>query len=178
FPTMLLQSLYPGIIAVKNVNSSAYSSYLQRLFDSMAVSSWLFALPLCLFSNTVITLLYGKAYAGAAIVLSVYVMSGIFVMVGHVREYWVTVENITRLSLYSTSLGALVNIILNLVFIPRYGAVGAAYATLFALVIASYAINLLSRQTRHIFRMQTNAILLLPAILRLSRRDVLKDTQV
>lgn len=178
FPTMLLQSLYPGIIAAKNNNSSVYNNYLQRLFDSMAVSAWLFALPLCLFANSVITLLYGKAYAGAEAVLSVYVMSGIFVMVGHVREYWVTVENITRLSLYSTSLGALVNIILNLILIPRFGAVGAAYATLLALVIGSYAINFLGRQTRHIFRMQTSAILLLPAILRLSKGDVLKETQV
>jgi polysaccharide transporter, PST family len=173
-PTMLLQSLYPGIIAAKNINSSTYANYLQRLFDSMAVASWLFALPLCLFAGSVITLLYGKAYVGAATVLSVYVMSGIFVMVGHVREYWVTVENCTRFSLYSTSLGALVNIILNLILIPRYGAVGAAYATLFALVAGSYLMNLFSSQTRHIFRMQTSAIMLFPAILRLSKHGVLK----
>lgn len=106
-----------------------------------------FALPLCLFADSVITLLYGKAYVGAATVLSIYVMSGVFAMMGHVREYWVAVENCTRLSLYSTSLGAIVNVVLNLLLIPRYGAVGAAYATLLAIVAGSYGINLLSMQT-------------------------------
>ncbi len=178
FPIMLLQSLYPGAIAAKSISSSAYTNYLQRLFDSMAVASWLFALPLCLFADSVITLLYGKAYVGAATVLSIYVMSGVFAMMGHVREYWVAVENCTRLSLYSTSLGAIVNVVLNLLLIPRYGAVGAAYATLLAIVAGSYGINLLSMQTRHIFMMQTKAILLFPAVQRLRKQGVLRKPEI
>ena len=167
FPGLVLQSIFPRIIEAKKKGDVHYYDTLQKVFDSMAVISYLFVLPLCLFAKPIIVLLYGSAYADAGTVLAVYVLSGIFVMIGHAREYWITVENITRFSLYSTMLGAVVNIALNFLLIPRYGGVGAAYATLVALAVGSYGVNALSRKTLPVFRMQTKSILLIPAIVRL-----------
>ena len=160
FPSLVLNSVLPTIIEAKKSGEAFYYRRLQKVFDLMAIISLVFVLPLLLFSNQLIVLLYGQAYADAGAVLSVYVLSGIFVFIGHVRESWITVENITRFSLYSTATGAIVNIALNYLLIPRYGNLGAAYATLIALFSASYFINLLHSKTRPIFIMQTKSLFL------------------
>lgn len=167
FPVLVLQSVFSSIVEAKKGGDLLYYESLQKVFDCMAIISYLFVLPLCLFAKPIIVLLYGSAFADAGAVLAVYVVSGVFVMIGHAREYWVTVENVTRFSLYSTTLGAMVNIALNFLLIPKHGGVGAAYATLAALAAGSYGINALSRKTRPIFFMQTKSLLLIPAVVRL-----------
>jgi len=169
FPGLVLQSLYPGIIAARELDASVYEAKMQKLFDAMALLSALFVIPLFLGSHWLVVMIYGSAYRDAGPLLGVYVLSGMFVMLGHAREYWITVENMTRFSLYSTTMGAIINILLNLILIPRYGSIGAAYATLVAILVCSYLINLLSSKTRPVFFLQSNALLLFPAAIRLVR---------
>ncbi len=169
FPGLVLQSLYPGIIAAKEQAADAYEGKMQRVFDVMALLSALFVVPLFLSSRWLVVFLYGSAYGEAGPLLEVYVLSGFFVMLGHAREYWITVENVTRFSLYSTIVGAAINILLNLILIPRFGPIGAAYATLIAMFACSYLVNLVSSRTRRVFHMQTKALLLFPAVVRLMR---------
>ena len=171
FPVLVLQSVFSSIIEAKKNGNEYYYKNLQKVFDSMAMISYLFVLPLCLFAKPIIVLLYGSAFADAGAVLAVYVVSGVFVMIGHARDYWVTVENITRYSLYSTTLGAMINVALNILLIPKYGGVGAAYATLVALIVGSYGVNAFSRKTRPIFFIQTKSLLLIPAVVRLLKNN-------
>lgn len=161
FPTLLLNSVLPSIVEAKKSGESFYYRRLQKVFDFMALVSYLFVVPLFMFSKKIIVLLYGNAYSEAGAVLAIYVLSGIFVFLGHVRESWVTVENITRFSLYSTTVGAVTNIVLNYLLIPVYGNIGAAYATLIALFVACYLINAISAKTRTIFIMQTKSLFLI-----------------
>lgn len=168
FPGLVLQSVFPSIVqAKKDGDESFYYQRLQKVFDLMVVLSALFVMPLFFFSRPVVELFYGKAFGEAGPVLAVYVLSGMFVMLGHAREYWVAVENVTRFSLYSTTFGAAVNIGLNFWLIPRFGNLGAAYATLIALVAGGYLVNGLHGRTRRVFWLQTKSLLLLPACSRL-----------
>jgi len=171
-PVILLQSMFSTMIEIRKMGEEQYYNILQKAFDLMALVSYLFFLALILFSGTIMTTLYGPAYLEGGGILSVYVVSGIFVMLGHVREYWATMENVTRLSLYSTTAGALINVALNYLLIPALGPVGAAYATLAALCCSSYLINLLSLRTIKIFHMQTQALMVLPALFRLWKTRV------
>lgn len=164
FPALVLQSMFPAIVEAKKAGETFYYARLQKVFNLMAGMSYVFVIPLFILSKPIIQILYGSAYAESGGILAVYVLSGIFVLLGQTRENWVTVENITRFSLYSTVIGAAVNIILNLIFIPRFGGLGAAYATLIALFVGSYLVNLFHRETRKIFFMQTRSLFLLPAL--------------
>lgn len=169
FPTLILNSMLGMIVAAKEEGENIYYHRLQQVFDVMAIVSYLFILPLALFSGKIMVFMYGDAYASAAPVLTVYVVSGIFVFLGHTREYWVTVENITRFSMYSTAVGAILNILLNFVLIPVYGNLGAAYATLVSLVMAGYLVNAFHGKTRRIFGLQTRALFLVSLFTRLKR---------
>ena len=169
FPTLILNSMLGMIVAAKEEGEKIYYHRLQQVFDLMAIISYICILPLSLFSGKIMAFMYGGAYAPAAPVLTVYVVSGIFVFLGHTREYWVTVENITRFSLYSTAVGAVINVVLNFVLIPVYGNLGAAYATLVSLVTAGYLVNAFHGKTRKIFGLQTRALFLVSLIARLKR---------
>jgi len=171
FPVLVLQSLYPGIISSRDLGADIYKAKMQKLFDVMALFSALFVIPLFLGAHWLVVLIYGSAFREAGPLLGVYVLSGLFVMLGHAREYWITVENMTRFSLYSTTVGAAINILLNLFLIPRYGSIGAAYATLVAILVCGYLINLLSSKTRPVFFLQSNALFIFPAAIRLLRRN-------
>ena len=63
-----------------------------------------------------------------------------------------------------TAAGATVNVILNFVFIPRYGAIGSAVATLLSLSCSGFLFNAVHPLTRPIFWLQLRAFLLLPFV--------------
>lgn len=159
-PLFALNSLFPTIVAARESGEAAYFGRLQQVADALAGIAYLFVLPLALLASPLVTLLYGKAYAAAGPVLAVYVVSSVFIIMGHVREYWVASENIATFSLVATTVGATVNVVLNLVLIPALGPIGAAWATLLSIIVSGYLINLVHPRTRRIFRIQTRAILL------------------
>jgi len=62
-------------------------------------------------------------------------------------------ENTTKISFYRNLLGAVFNVILNVILIPSYGMMGAAYATLFSYMVSGYLSNILFKKSRKIFFM-------------------------
>lgn len=168
-PTVLLQSLYSSMIASRGENPEHYHKLIQVSFDLMTLISVAFVLAIYGFSDRLMSIIYGSAYTGGGGILLVYVWSGIFVMIGHVREYWITMERRTRLSLVTTASGAVINVICNYLLIPSYGGVGAAIATLVSLVVAGYLINAVIPVLRPLFWMQSGSLLLVPAIVRVGR---------
>ena len=74
--------------------------------------------------------LYGPHFAPAARVLSIQIWAGVTVAMSFVHSRWLLAEGLQRYSLVYTALGACVNVSLNLLLIPRFGAQGAAWATL------------------------------------------------
>lgn len=166
-PTVLLQSLYSTMIDSRRGGGEGYHRILQYAFDLMTVISLLFVLLLATTAGPLMSLVYGGRYEGGAPILALYVTAGIFVMIGHVREYWITMESRTMLSLVTMASGALINVLLNLMLIPLYGGMGAAVATVVSVAVSGYLVNLLISSTRHLFIMQSSSLLLLPAIARL-----------
>ncbi len=60
-------------------------------------------------------------------VLAVHVWTVLFVALGVASSQYLLHENLTRIALQRTLAGVIVNILLNLLWIPRYGPVGAAW---------------------------------------------------
>ncbi|HJP62281.1 MAG TPA: polysaccharide biosynthesis C-terminal domain-containing protein, partial [Mucilaginibacter sp.] len=88
------------------------------------------------------------AFWTGAPVLSVHVWAGIFVFLGSASGQYLIAEGYTRLSMLRTGVGAIVNIVLNIFWIPRYGIMGAAYATLIAYCVATFFIVLIPKTRR------------------------------
>ena len=123
------------------------------MYDFFTWFSISVAFLIMLFSGLIINILYGKEYAQAASVLSIHIWSGVFVFLGVASSNYLIAENLTKISFFRTILGAVSNVILNIILIPLYGIIGAAYATLISYAVSGYFSNILFIKSRRIFLM-------------------------
>lgn len=158
-PVIVTASVMPGLLKTRELNPGRYYARLQIFYQSMILVSVAVTGATLLLGPLMMRLLYGKQFTSAAGILSIHIWTGIFVSVGCVSGHQYVHEKITSTALPRTALAAIVNVILNLLWIPRLGGVGSAMATLVAQVFAAYFADALDPRTRHIFRMKTRAFL-------------------
>ncbi len=159
-PSVIVSSVRPSLTHAKQESESRYYRQLQQLCNVLVRIAYVIALPMTFASSLIITCLYGQTYAGAGIVLSIHIWAAIFVFLGGAMSIWFVNEGILKYTLIQTILGAVLNVIINIVLIPQYGGVGAAIATVISYGFAAYLCNALSKKTMIVFKMQTKALLL------------------
>jgi PST family polysaccharide transporter len=157
-PLAMLASVFPSVVKVRETNPALYKQRLLRLFSLMSGMSLTLAVPIAFLSVPLIRLVYGAKYIDAGPVLAVHIWASLFVFLGSAQEAWNVAEGLLRLSLYRTLCGAVINVGLNLVLIPRYGSLGAAWATVVSYAFAAVFGNLLDRRTRPIFVLQMKSL--------------------
>lgn len=158
-PTAIVTSLFPAILKLKELDKDLYRKRLERIFTLLNYLSLALAIVISFISAPLIDLLYGSAFSASSQILTLHIWCGVIVFSGTLSGAWYVAENLQKLSFYRTALGAIVNILLNFVFIPKYGAAGAAASTLVAKVIASYLSNAFHPSTLPIFKLQSKAFL-------------------
>jgi O-antigen/teichoic acid export membrane protein len=95
----------------------------------MAFISYAVAIPVAFFANNITVLLFSSAYADAGPLLAVLIWSGVFTNLIAARNLFIVAKNWTRVNLVSIALGCALNIVLNIILIPRFEAMGAVIAT-------------------------------------------------
>lgn len=159
-PMIISSSLFPAILNAKKTSTELYYSRIQQLYNLMAWLAIAIALPMTFLSDWVIYLLYGIQFNEAAGVLMIHIWSAVFVFLGVASSKWFIAEGLQKYSFYRTLAGAILNVISNLLLIPKYGIFGAAIATLLSQLVASYLFNVISNKSRLPFFMMSNALLL------------------
>ncbi len=103
----------------------------------MAFIAFFVALVVSFLSVWLITIFFGNEYRYAGSILSVHVWAGLLVFVGVVRGKWMLVENLQKYDIALHVSGAVLNVMLNTVLIPKYHGLGAAYATIISYFFAA-----------------------------------------
>lgn len=147
-PIVIASSLFPAIINAKAHSEELYYARLQKLYDFMVWMAIAIAFPMTFLSDWVIHLLYGEQYFPAGSVLMIHIWAGVFVFLGVASGKWLLSENLQIFSTINTSIGAIVNIWLNYILIPRIGLEGAAWATLISYFMAAYLCLSFWKKTR------------------------------
>lgn len=160
-PTIIVPSVLPVLIKSREGSISQYLKHLEKLFSLMAALAICLALPISLLSGRLVSAVFGADYAAAGPILAVHIWASLFVFWGMAQEPWNVAEGLLKLSLVRTLLGAVINVGLNLLLIPKYAGLGAAYATLIAYCCATILGNLLARETRPVFWLQLRSLLFL-----------------
>jgi len=128
-PVTICPSLFSAIINSKKVDQDLYFGRLKKLFLLMLFFAVLVGLSVTLLSRPIIQILFGSAYLGAVSVLRIYVWSVVGTFLGVAVGQYLIAENYTKIYFFITILGAIVNVVLNLLLIPKIGINGAALAT-------------------------------------------------
>jgi len=138
-PSVIVTSLFPAILNARRDDIDRYNKRIQNLYDLMVYLSVPVAVVIT-FASPLIYKLYKPEYAYAAPVLSVHIWSGVFVFLGAANSQYLIAENLNTLTFIRTGFGAIVNIVLNLILIPKMGMMGAAIATLAAYASAALCV--------------------------------------
>ncbi|GAB3910684.1 flippase [Larkinella knui] len=155
--TAITSSFYPTLVNLKTQNEASFQRAFRKLLSLLAFISILIAVFISFAAPYLVALLYGRQYAGVDRILVIHIWSAVFVFMGVGSSYWFVLHNKQRILLAKTIVGALVNILLNLVLIPAYGAIGTSVATLVAQFISAYFINYFITSARPVFYAQSAA---------------------
>lgn len=157
-PMIVSSSLFPAIVNAKKYNKKLYHIRLQKLYDFMVISTIVIALPISLLSDWIITLLYGDIFLESSKVLTIYVWGAIFAALLVSSGKWYINENLAKYALMRNILGALINVVLNIMLIQDYGISGAAIASVISYLFAGYLFDLFNKKTYRSFLLKTNSL--------------------
>jgi len=120
----------------------------------MAMASFASVLVLMLVGSHGIRLLFGSSYENAIPILFVHCVAVIPYFQMEWRHAVLVATDLTRLTAWFCWAATGLNLLLNLMWIPRYGAVGAAWATLVSYTVCGLASTWLVKDLRWLARAQ------------------------
>ncbi len=147
-PTAIVSSLFPAMVKLKNSDPELFQLKLQKLYNLLAFLGYAVAIPVTFISPWLVNLLFGTAYHSSAPLLSVLIWAGLFANLTVVRNAHFIALSLGKALLWSTALGAVSNVLLNLFLIPGHGAMGAAISTCLSYWIAAHGACYTTRTQR------------------------------
>ena len=153
-PSVLSQTITPILVQLFGTDKEQYKQKAQ-LF--MNVTIWLCVLmciAVCLCAYPLIRYTYGIQYLPAVSILRVAVFREIFLAQSQVTGSMILSEHIQKPVAWRNIIGCFVCIGLNVLLIPRYGAMGAAVVSILTALFTGFISHLIIPTYRHIFRMQ------------------------
>jgi O-antigen/teichoic acid export membrane protein len=124
-PSMIMLVFYP-----KLVKSAMFEDIFRKLLVILGVIGVISSLLLYVLSSGIINLIYGPNFIGSIPVLRTLSLVLLPVFLGHLITQSLVALDMNRAYLLVAFIGVLINISLNFVLIPSFGANGAAWATL------------------------------------------------
>jgi polysaccharide transporter, PST family len=127
-PNSVLAVIYPRLVQLHQNNRERYLRVLRTCYVLASAGGMAILVAVWLFVTPTIGLLFGPKSLPAAPVAIAMAVANVFTFSGAVRSQVIYIEHKPLYHVYNTVLGFVVLVPLNLVLIPRFGAVGAASA--------------------------------------------------
>jgi O-antigen/teichoic acid export membrane protein len=157
---IIVTSLFPSL--VKSINNQEITKdKFEKIFQLLFIIGLFLTLLFIIFSSDIITIVYGEQYSEADSIIYIYALTIVFVYFGLATSKYLIASNNQIIIIYRMMIGAIINIILNIILIPSYGLIGAAISTLIAQIFTSMVFNLFNKSTRFIFVMQLQSFFFL-----------------
>jgi len=157
-PAAIVAASFPKIVQLKDGWPDKYLDAVLVLFSILVFMTISAATFFIATSDFIIFLIYGDGFKESSLVLKIHCITAVFVFLGAASGSWLAAEKKLMWNFHRTLFGLMVNVVLNLILIERYGAAGAAIATLMAVISAFYLFDLLSNRLRFMFYLKSKAI--------------------
>ncbi len=156
-PMALAPSFLSAFGYLKSQGEEAYSAKVKQYLAISSVLSLVGGVALYLLAPVGMPLLFGEEFSESYRVVQVYALSlpatfwGVAVTQVLISKGW------NKIPMYRTLMGLLVNLVLNFLWIPKYGFHGAAYASLISYFVTALSVGLFTK-TRSLLWEQLGSI--------------------
>lgn len=148
-PGILIPSYFPAILKLREIKPQLYLKRLKQLYVLLIIISILIAIPVSIFSPLIISIFFGNEYMAGSTILAIHIWSMTASFLGTATNQYLIAENMQNISLYRTVIGVVVNVILNFILIPLYGAIGAAVASLISYYFSTFSMFFFAGSREH-----------------------------
>jgi O-antigen/teichoic acid export membrane protein len=146
-PTIIGIGLYPAILNARKVSEDLYVKRLRRLFLLYALPAIGIAALVSISAKPLMSLVYGEGFIDGFRALQIYVWSLPGTFIGFYVMNILFTDDYRKILVFTTAFPAVVNVLLNLAWIPTNGIIGAAWATTISYSLIPF-MPLLFRHTR------------------------------
>lgn len=144
----IIDSARPTILCSRKESQQAFERNMSRAYSVMIWLAVAQSVFFTLLASPIVKIMYGDDYMQSVPVLRVVVWYTSFSCMGTVRNVWILAEGKQSILWKINLSGALMNLVLNAIFIPVWGAVGAAGASVVTQMFTNFGIGFLIKSLR------------------------------
>jgi len=158
-PVVMSYSLYPYFVNVK-LDESKYVANLNKFLKFTTLIAIVLIALFYLIGVNLINEFIDPIYSFSISISKILIFSIIFISLGTCSNSFYMRNNLEKLIFKRSLICVSINIILNFIFIPKYGIIGAAYSTLISNIFSGYLFDYLNKETRDLFYIKTKILTL------------------
>lgn len=162
-PVTFATVMFPLFCSSYSESREKFENLYTRSFKYMAILVFPIALLTTVFAGPIISGLFGDSFSRGSDAMRILIWSEVFVFLGALDGQVLLVAGLQRYIFLFNVLGAVSNVILNLLLIPSFGIAGCAAATVISYGIVGIVPQLVIPSTRRIMMHYLQA-LLIPAL--------------
>lgn len=144
----IISSSSPVIYESFEKSEDAFERNIQNLYSVILYMAFAQSMIMTLFAKPIILILYGSAYIDAVPALQIITWYIAFSYMGTIRNRWMLAKGIQHLIWKIDLAGALINVVLNMICIPKFGIIGAATASLVTQMFTNFVLSWLIKDVR------------------------------
>ncbi len=169
-PMIIFNSVAPEITKAKQISEDLYYYKLSKIYQLMFFVFLAIGIPIFLFSDFIIHILYGDAYQAAGLLLSLLVIRLFFTNFGVAKTLFITNDNLFKYSLITSVAGSLCNVFFNWLLIPGYASIGAVWATIISFSVTIFVIDIFYYRVRRNLKTMLLAIIDVPQYIKMLKK--------
>ena len=128
-PMMIVLGTFPAMSRLYIENKEYLKLLYKRAFKYLVMIALPIAIGATLLSNKIIYFIYKEEFFNSSLILKILVWAEIFIFLNYLMGYLLNSINKQKWFMYSTGACVILNIILNIILIPKFGYLGAGAAT-------------------------------------------------
>lgn len=148
-PSAIVTSLFPAIMHARASDMAKFNLRMQQLYQLMVVISVGAAVVLHFAAPWIYAEFFKPEFQAGGPVLAIQVWAGVFIFLNLANGQYLLAEGYTKILFFRAMLGALVMILLNMWWIPQYGMLGAAYATVVGYAGSAFLVLFIPKTRKH-----------------------------
>lgn len=134
-PISIVLALFPHLVRLAKGSKDALSASFYKIFKFMLIISLPLPILITFSSNSIISVVFGNDFSGASLSLSILSWTITFLFLIYLQTFVMTSEGRQILNTVSAGICFMINLLLDIILVPRYGYLGASFATLISYIL-------------------------------------------